>query len=78
MMDKKRRAQLDSALLSAHEKACPLDLMNAYNQAAEAFDAHGDEAAAAFFKTHALVFALEAGSAKADGFGQWLATRGRM
>jgi hypothetical protein len=55
------RAALDAALLAAHAKGDRATLIGLYAEAAEA--ARGT--AAAFYLTHAFVFALEAGDARA-------------
>lgn len=55
------RAALDAALLAAHAAGDRAALIGLYAEAAEA--ARGT--AAAFYLTHAFVFALEAGDARA-------------
>ena len=55
------RAALDAALLAAHAKGDHAALIGLYAEAAEA----ATGAAAAFYLTHAFVFALEAGDARA-------------
>lgn len=54
------RAALDAALLAAHEAGDRPALIALYTRAAE-----GDGPGAAFYLTHAYVFALEAGDARA-------------
>ena len=53
---------LDARLLAAHDAAALPRLVALY---AEAADRAGDETSAAFFLTHAYVYALEAGDARA-------------
>jgi hypothetical protein len=55
------RAALDAALLAAHAKADRPALIGLYAEAAET----ATGTAAAFYLTHAFVFALEAGDARA-------------
>lgn len=55
------RDTLDAALLAAHAAGDKSTLITLYAKAAEATDGE----AAAFYLTHAYVFALEAGDARA-------------
>ncbi|MBF9061302.1 hypothetical protein HKCCSP123_19145 [Rhodobacterales bacterium HKCCSP123] len=55
------RAALDAALLAAHARGDRAALIGLYAEAAEA----AQDTAAAFYLTHAFVFALEAGNARA-------------
>jgi hypothetical protein len=55
------RAALDAALLSAHAREDRAALIGLYGEAAET----SAGAAAAFYLTHAYVFALEAGDSRA-------------
>lgn len=54
---------LDAALLAAHEKDDRDALIRLYKEAAEASESPQQRA---FFLTHAFVFALEAGDARAE------------
>ncbi|QUJ77496.1 hypothetical protein KDD17_05760 [Sulfitobacter albidus] len=64
---------LDAALLAAHAAGDRAALIALYTQAADA--ASGD--AAAFYLTHAMVFALEAGDPRADTLRARLLAEGR-
>lgn len=72
------RDALNNMLLAAHAKDDALGLMNAYDAAASALEQGGDINAAAFFRTHALVFALEAGAKQATQLEDWLRSHDRM
>ena len=63
---------LDDRLLAAHEAGDPAQLARLYAEAADT--AHGE--AAAFYLTHAWVFALEAGAPEARAYEARLAERG--
>jgi hypothetical protein len=65
---------LDSALLAAHAAGDGAALVRLYTQAADTAD---DPQAAAFYLTHAHVFALEAGDAAAPGLRARLVAQGR-
>lgn len=56
---------LNGALLEAHAKGDFGALIELYGQAADAAEANGDIDRAAFFATHAWIFALEAGDRRA-------------
>jgi len=59
-------ATLDAALLDAHAAGDSEQLIALYTVAADQAEASDDVEATCFFLTHAYVFALEAGSPKAD------------
>ncbi|OSQ52108.1 hypothetical protein [Marivita geojedonensis] len=65
---------LDEALLAAHDREDGPALIQLYEQAA---NEAGDEQASGFFLTHAYVFALECGDARADTLRRRLAKMGR-
>ncbi|MEM9576712.1 MAG: hypothetical protein AAF999_06830 [Pseudomonadota bacterium] len=65
---------LDAALLAAHEAQDAGLLIRLYQQAAAQTS---DPDAAGFYLTHAYVFALEAGDARADALRQRLIEMGR-
>lgn len=65
---------IDAALLAAHAAGDGLTMMQLYAQAAETAETPD---AAAFFLTHAYVFALEAGHADAPALHQRLIDAGR-
>lgn len=67
--------ELETALLAAHEAEDATALVTLYTLAAET--ATQDEATG-FFLTHALVFALEAGDARAPDLRSRLAAMGRI
>ncbi|MEM8849913.1 MAG: hypothetical protein AAGE03_07735 [Pseudomonadota bacterium] len=64
----------DAAILTAHQADDRARLVTLY---AEAAAARADDARA-FFLTHAWIFALEAGDARADDLRQALARMGRV
>ena len=68
------RAVLDADLLAAHAAGDRDRLVSLYAQAA---DVAGSADAAGFYLTHAFVFALEAGDARAEGLRARLAATGR-
>ncbi|MEM6547580.1 MAG: hypothetical protein AAF713_07515 [Pseudomonadota bacterium] len=72
-----RRAALDRALLAAHADADGLTLAALYADASDLSEAAGDIDAAAFYMTHAYVFALETGHPMADAFHARLLALGR-
>lgn len=63
-MSQSSASALDARLLEAHERRDLAALVGLYTQAAEA--RHQAEAQA-FYLTHAYVFALDAGDARAQG-----------
>jgi len=65
---------LDQAVLDAHARGDGVALAALYTQAA---DEAGDEDAACFYLTHALVFALEAGLPEAAIINARLVAHGR-
>ena len=71
------RAQLDAALLAAHEAGDHAGLVRLYRQAGEEREAAGDIDAACFYYTHAYVFALESGDEAAGGLLDRLVKHGR-
>lgn len=66
--------QLDDDLLAAHESGDHWRLVTLYQQAAAET---GDAEAAAFFLTHAHVFAMETGHPDAPALRQNLVAQGR-
>ena len=67
---------LESQLLSAHKAGDLDELWRLYRIAAAAADETGDMDRAAFYLTHAWVFALDAGSAAASDLFDELRARG--
>lgn len=65
---------LDHALLDAHARSDTRALIGLYHQAAEVA---ATEQATGFFLTHAYVYALEAGDARADQLRRALVRLGR-
>jgi hypothetical protein len=65
---------LDKALLKAHETGDSEALVTLYAMAAEQAE---DAAAAGFYLTHAYIFALELGDARAPALHQRLKDTGR-
>ncbi len=65
---------LDARLLAAHAGRDGRALIALYQEAAASVT---DETARAFYLTHALVFALEAGAPEADGIAAALHAMGR-
>lgn len=61
-----KRAQLEKALLEAHAVGDGQLLAQLYEQAADMSEAEGDHEGAAFYLTHALVFALQEGMPHAN------------
>ena len=74
MMD---RAQLDAALITAHEAGDHAALVWLYRQAGEEREEAGDIDAACFYYTHAYVFALESGHVAASELLTRLVRHGR-
>lgn len=68
---------LQSRLLTAHEVGDSVTLSRLYTEAADLAEAEGDRDRAAFFLTHAWVFALDAGSGTADVLQNRLRSWGR-
>ena len=60
------RATLERRLLSAHEEGGAARLSRLYDEASRMAEGDGDRERAAFFLTHAWVYALEAGDPVAD------------
>lgn len=69
-------AALDAALLAAHAAGDRSALVTLYAAAAEAAGLAGRDVAAAFYLTHAYVFALELGDARAGALHAALVARG--
>ncbi|MFY0310577.1 hypothetical protein ACFMBG_11870 [Leisingera sp. D0M16] len=71
------RADLDRALLQAHEDKDSAELVRLYTLAGDMAEEAGNIDAACFYLTHAFVFALEAGLPEAKELNRRLADRGR-
>ncbi|KIC17196.1 hypothetical protein [Leisingera sp. ANG-DT] len=71
------RADLDQALLQAHEDKDSAVLVRLYTLAGDQAEEAGNIDAACFYLTHAFVFALEAGLPEAKELNRRLADRGR-
>ncbi|MEL7174452.1 MAG: hypothetical protein AAFV96_18275 [Pseudomonadota bacterium] len=71
------RALLDARLIAAHRAGDTRRLVSLYIEAAESSAARGDEDAAAFYRTHAYVFALQCGHEAADALHASLKEAGR-
>ncbi|MEL7343644.1 MAG: hypothetical protein AAFN59_02155 [Pseudomonadota bacterium] len=71
------RDRLHSDLLVAHEAADLNTLVALYRKAAETANDAGSSDRAAFYLTHAMVFALEAGHPDAEGIRAQLRSQGR-
>ncbi|NVK16425.1 MAG: hypothetical protein HWE35_19820 [Rhodobacteraceae bacterium] len=71
------RAELDHALLQAHEDKDSAELVRLYTLAGDQAEQAGNIDAACFYLTHAFVFALEAGLPEAKELNRRLAERGR-
>ena len=69
--------KLESQILEAHNASDSDALWRLYRIAAASADDAGDEERAAFFLTHAWVFALDAASASASDLFDELRARGR-
>lgn len=65
-----KEAALEHRLLAAHARNDFEALTALYEEAANQREEQGDVDAACFYLTHAFVFALESGSARADAL-QW-------
>lgn len=70
-------ADLERRLLEAHLAGDRPVLSGLYAEASERAEAAGQRQRAAFYLTHAWVFALEAGLASAETFGARLRSWGR-
>ncbi|MEL6689253.1 MAG: hypothetical protein AAFP28_02945 [Pseudomonadota bacterium] len=66
---------LHAELLEAHRKGDGAAMIGLYAQAADASDDADEEM---FFLTHAYIFALEAGDARAEGIRERLRAAGRI
>jgi len=71
------RAELDTALIAAHEADDQPQLVALYTRAADAAEAAGEIDAACFYLTHAYVFALACGAPEAGALHARLLARGR-
>ncbi|WP_323776547.1 hypothetical protein [Leisingera sp.] len=71
------RAELDQALLKAHQDKDSAALVHFYTLAGDRAEAAGDINAACFYLTHAFVFALEAGLPDARELNRRLAAQDR-
>jgi hypothetical protein len=69
---------LDAQLLAAHGCGDAARLALLYNQAAQTMAERGETDAAAFFMTHAYVFALDSGLAEAADCANWLRAHQRL
>lgn len=70
-------SDLDTRLLAAHAEEDGTALIALYAEAAEAARANGDTGRAAFYLTHAWIFALEAGDPRAREYHCRLVAAGR-
>lgn len=68
---------LDKQLLQAHAAADLPALVALYTEAADRAEARNDQQACCFYLTHAFVFALEHGDARADALNARLSAYGR-
>jgi hypothetical protein len=75
--DPRQRQRVDEALRAAARDRDAHTLMKAYETAADLASADGNADAAAFFLTHAYVWALVAGSGAADRLAARLQALGR-
>lgn len=71
------RAELDAALIAAHETGDQPRLVSLYTRAADAAEAEGDTGACCFFLTQAYVFALASGAPDAGPLHDRLLAYGR-
>ncbi len=71
------QVDLDVRMLAAHAMKDQLALVVLYAEAAERSEAAGDVEAACFYLTHAYVFALDEGDARAVDLHARLKARGR-
>ena len=58
--------ELDARLIAAHKAGKSSTMAALYREAADMAEAEGDAERAAFFMTHAWIFALEAGDPVAE------------
>jgi len=72
-----RLRELDAALLTAHEAGDLVALVRLYGDAGDRALEAGDAGAAAFYLTHAYVFALEGGLPSSDALHSRLVAMGR-
>lgn len=70
--------RLEARLIAAHRVGDLAALTRLYSEAAEGADTRGDADRAAFYRTHAMVFALEAGDPWAKALMEELARDGRV
>lgn len=63
----RNRDDLDAALLAAHARGDHRALIDLYEQASQWAAQKNNQIAAGFYLTHAYVFALEQGDARAQG-----------
>lgn len=71
------RAQLDAALIAAHEAGDQPLLAALYTRAGDEAEGAGEIDAACFYLTHAYVFALACGAPEAAALHARLLARGR-
>ncbi|MEM8837848.1 MAG: hypothetical protein AAGE89_07125 [Pseudomonadota bacterium] len=71
------KSALDKALVDAHNAGNKAEIARLYEEAGNVFEADGDVDGAAFYLTHAYVFALEIGSSRADQLQERLHRLGR-
>jgi len=71
------RALLDARLIAAHAAGDTERLISLYDEAAASSEACGEIDAASFYRTHAYVFALQAGDPRAEALHAWLKRQGR-
>ena len=71
-------AALERELIAAHESGDGNVLVGLYAVAADKAEASGDIDSAAFFLTHAWIFALERGDERAEALRARLANWGRV
>lgn len=76
-IDRERLAELDAALLDAHECGEAGELITLYRQAGDLMKAADNVDAACFYYTHAYVYALESGDRAADDLRDILVGYGR-
>jgi len=69
---------LERQLLAAHASSDTAQLAVLYDQAAQAMAGSGNLDAAAYYMTHAYVYALESGIVQAADFAAWLRQHGRL
>nr|WP_285673079.1 hypothetical protein [Limibaculum sp. NKW23] len=64
-------------MIAAHAAGDTARLVTLYAEAGDSSEAAGDAAAAAFYRTHAYVFALQSGDSRAEELHRWLLREGR-